>query len=232
MPVVSASAPETSQSVDAVVAFGSRAALRGWPESAALVTCLAPGARPRRDAVLRVELMPVPAALLERLKMLQPGLKTLRVLWSSELAREEVDGLAAAAAAVGVAVRAERIEDPAELPARVRAFEGPADAFWVMPDPLLVTAQNFAVLREYSQASRTPFYAPTEGLAERGATATLAASFRESGRTAASALKARLNGVAAAHVHPARLTVTVNAAAARAAGLDVDAAKGVDRILR
>jgi hypothetical protein len=219
---------------DAIVAFGSRAALRDWPSSALLETCLAPGAKSKRRGgeVLRVDLLPSPPALVASIKKLLPGLTVLRVLWSSEASGADVAELTAAASARGVTVVSERIEDPELLPERVRAFSGRADALWLMPDPALVNAENFAILREYATAARVPFLAPTEGLAEKGATATLAVSFREVGRAAAAALKARLGGGAAQDsVHPDRIAVTVNASAARAVGMDLGAASGVDKTL-
>jgi hypothetical protein len=224
-------APAPAAAPAAIVAFGSRAALSQWPASSLLETCLAPGARPRsRGELLRVDMLPDPEALVDRMRKLLPGLKTLRVLWSSDFESEDAAELIAAARARGVAVLEERIEDPDELPQRVRAFAGKADALWLMPDPALVNARNFAALREYAAAARVPFLAPTEGLAEKGATATLAASFRDNGRAAAAALKARLRGGAPTdRVHPRSLFVTVNASAARETGLSVTEAGGVDR---
>ena len=218
---------------DAIVAFGSRAALSEETRGALLVTCLAPGALPRRaGGVIRVSLIPPEAELVSRLKALLPRLESLRVLWSSEFERGEVDDLAAAAKERGLRVISERIENPEDLPARVRAFSGRADALWLMPDPALVNSQNFHILREYAKAARVPFLAPTEGLAEKGATATLAVSFRDVGRAAAAALKERLAGRAVPdHIHPDRVVVTVNAAAARDVGMDLSAAGGVDRTI-
>ncbi len=218
---------------DAIAAFGSRAALRDWPPGAILVTCLSPGARPtRRGELLRVELLPVPALLIARLRKLLPGLKVLRVLWSSNYEESEVQELAAAGGTQGVEVLSERVADPARLPERLRSLSKPADALWLMPDPALVNAENFATLKEYSTASRVPFLAPTEGLAEKGATATLAAPFRDVGRAAAAALRARLRGEKSrGPARPDRLIVTVNAAAAKEIGLDLTKSEGVDRIL-
>lgn len=218
---------------DAIVAFGSRASLLDFPSDTLLVTCMAPGARPYAEReVLRVELLPEPALLLARLKKLFPGLKVLRVLWTSSFEDPEVGALTEAGQALGVRILSERVTNPARLPEKLRGFTGPADALWLMPDPALVNAVNFEVLKEYAAAKRVPFLAPTEGLAEKGATATLAAPFREVGRTAAVALKRRLDGDEL-HLpaHPRRLVVTVNAAAARAIGLTFGPDAGVDRTL-
>ncbi|MFI5346370.1 MAG: ABC transporter substrate binding protein [Elusimicrobiota bacterium] len=218
---------------DAIAAFGSRAALREWPPGSILVTCLAPGARPtHRGEIIRVELLPAPSLLVARLKKLLPRLKILRVLWSSDFEEGEVRALSEAADAQGLKIVSERVADPGRLPAVLRSLSQPADAVWLMPDPALVNAENFSILKEYSAAARVPFLAPTEGLAEKGATATLAATFRDVGRAAAAALRGRLRGERnRSPARPDRLVVTVNAAAARAAGMDLSSAEGVDKLL-
>lgn len=218
---------------DAIVAFGSRAALSEETQGPLLVTCLAPGApAKRRGELIRVDLLPSEPVLAAALKKLLPRLAVLRVLWSSDFESADVADLTAAAKERGFRVISERIDDPEDLPARVRAFSGRADALWLMPDPALVNARNFQTLREYASASRTPFLAPTEGLAEKGATATLAVSFRDVGRAGAEALKARLGGgPPPGHAHSDRLVVTLNASAAREVGMDRSAALGVDRTI-
>ncbi len=231
VPFIMADGSAPDEAPDAIVAFGSRAAGREWPEAALLEICLAPGLRsPRRERLLRVAMMPEPSALVAGLRKLLPRLKTVRVLWSSDTEDEDVGELSDAAAARGIVVVSERVVNPAALPGSLRAFTGRADALWLMPDPALVNAQNFATLREYAAAARVPFFAPTQGLTEKGATATLAVSFHDIGRAAAAALKSRLRGgPEIGHAHSDRIVITVSEAAARATGLDLAAARGVDR---
>jgi hypothetical protein len=212
-----------------VVAFGSRAALRDWPDGTGVVSCLAPGARPWRGPV--VDLMPDPSALVARLQDLIPSLKVLRVLWSSDSEGDAVADLARAARARGVTVRSEQILEPADLPERLRSLHGRADALWIMPDPAFVNARNFAILREYAAASRVPFLAPTQGLERKGATATVAATFREAGRAAARTLRED-GAFGSRRVHPGRLTVTVSAEQAARTGLDLRRSRGVDEVSR
>ena len=154
------------------------------------------------------------------------------MFWSAPAEEYEIRELTTAAAALGVTILSERIADPAKLPARLRGLTGRADAFWLFPDPGLVTPETFAILREYSYAQKTPFFAPTEGLAEKGATASLSASYFDVGRAAARALRARLSGNdVTVLVHPNTLTVTVNLSAARSVGLALtpEALKKIDR---
>lgn len=214
---------------DGFAAIGGKAAAARFPEGAVVVACLAPSAPP---GVARISLLAAPAAVIERSRALLPRLKTLLVLWSSEAMREDLAALTAAAEARGVAVVSERVERPDSLPSLLRALTTPVDALWLMPDPALVNAENFAVLKEYSAAARVPFLAPTEGLVERGAAATIAVPFRDMGRAAGEVLRARLEGRAApATTYSDRVVVVLNKPAARAAGVDLKAARGVDRSL-
>lgn len=218
---------------DAIVAFGSRAALHPWPSSSLLEVCMAPGARlERRGDLVRVALLPAPDALMARMKRLLPRMRTVRVLWSSEFEEADVDEIAQAAGAQGVRVISERVSSPARLPEALRSFTRRADALWVMPDPALVNAESFATLREYARAARVPFLAPTEGLAQKGATATLAVPFRDVGRAAAAALKSALAGRDGTQtVHPEAVVLTVSESAARDVGLDLKTASGVDQVI-
>ncbi|MBI2387205.1 MAG: hypothetical protein HYV14_14530 [Elusimicrobia bacterium] len=218
--VVSADERPSAQA-SAFVAIGSKAAARRWPRDAVVVACLAPSVGAGRGGALSsVSLLPEPAVLVSRLRALAPKLRVLRVFWSSEASRDDVEALAAAGEGQGLVVLSERIDPPSLLPERLRGLDGPTDGLWLMPDPALVNEQSFATVREYAAARKIPFFGPTEGLAERGASATVAVTFHEMGRAAARALRARLEGRSESEtVHAGRVTVTVNAAAARAAGL-------------
>ncbi len=218
--IVSGDAPLPGQATG-FVAFGSKAAAREWPPDAVVVACLSPSVvAVRDDAVTHVSLLPDPEVLVSRLRLLFPAITVMRAFWSSDSSRDDVSALVKAGADRGVTVLSERVAPPSRLPGHLRGLSGRADAVWLMPDPALVTAENFAILREYAAAEKLPFIAPTEGLAERGATATIAVSFRDMGRAAAESLRARLTGSGEAEfVRAGRVTVTVNASAARLIGL-------------
>jgi hypothetical protein len=220
VPVVAADAPLPAGTW-AFVAVGTRAAARRWPKDSVVVACLAPGIESAEDdPVTRVSLLPDPDVLVKSMRALVPALKVLRVFWSSDGSREDVESLEAAGERAGIVVLSERVFPPSRLPERLRSLDGKADALWLMPDPALVNAENFSILREYAAAQKLPFLAPTEGLAERGATATISVSFRDMGRAAALTLRSRLEGRAGPEISRAgRVAVTVNAPAARAAGL-------------
>jgi ABC-type uncharacterized transport system substrate-binding protein len=99
------------------------------------------------------------------------------------------------------------------LPERLRAVEGKIDAIWLTPDPQIVTPGSFATLREFARADRVMFYAPTAALVDAGATASVAANPRESGRTAALAAKRLLAGGSIEEmIYPENAEIVVNKA--------------------
>lgn len=231
VPVVSLGARLPPQAW-AFAAVGSKAAARAWPRNSVVVACLSPSASAdAEDEITHVSLLADPAVVVDRMLGLAPRLKVLRAFWSSESSRADMEALQKAGAARGVVVLSERVDPPRALPEKLRSLEGKSDVLWLMPDPALVNAENFSILREYAAAEKIPFFAPTEGLAARGATATIAATFRDMGRAAAGALRERLAARSAPEVvYVSRVTVTVNLAAARAAGLGPNFI-GVDKVL-
>lgn len=219
---------EVPGSVKVVLAFGAKAATQPYPGRVTLIYAIAPGLivspKTHPGASIKIMMEPEPGTLLGRLHVIQPRLKRLAVLWTSPGRAATAERLVQMGAARGVVVFAERLEDVGSLPGRLRAFEGKVDAIWLPPDPLLINAGNFEIIKNFSYGNDVPFYAPTEGLAEQGATAAVSVTCDEMGRSMASAAKAALEGAAfSVELHAGKVRVSINRAAAAEAGLDVPA---------
>lgn len=221
-----------------VLAFGGKAALQRYPGRVALIYAIAPGVlvgRKTHDGPsIKVMMEPEPDALLRALAALQPKLKRLAVLWSGSFRAASSERLVKAGAARGVAVSSERLEDADELPGKLRGLKGRVDAIWLPPDPLFINARNFETVKRFSYDNDVPFYVPTEGLAEQGATAGVSVSFAEMGRTMAAAAKAVLAGAGSpGEIYSGKVHVSLNITAAAAAELAVpaEAAKAADRVI-
>lgn len=219
-----------------VAAFGGKAAMRRYPAQVALIYAVVPGllvGDTHRGPSIKIMMEPEADPLLGALTTLQPKLKRLAVLWSSESRAANMANLVERGAARGVAVTAERLEDPDALPDRLRELHGRVDAIWLSPDPLLINAKNFEMIKHFSYGNGVPFYVPTEGLAELGAPAGVSVTYAEMGRTMAGAVKILLRGEKPpAKVYSAKISVCVNRAAAAAAALSVpaDVLKAVDKV--
>ena len=213
-----------------IVTFGTRAALATYPEQAVRIHCMAPGAPgdggQRADRAIRVHMLPPPAQIMAALRVLQPRLSRLGVLRLLPLPEPFAAAMDAAADSNGVEVIVEPLAAPEMLPEHLRALmrEG-VDALWLPPDPLLINPRNIAVIREFSWSNDVPFYAPTSGLAESGAVATVAPSFRQIGCAAARQARHVLDGVKVQRdVFPREHEITVNTHAAERAGSSITAA--------
>lgn len=221
-----------------ILAFGGKAAIQRYPRRATVVYAIAPGLLLDRQIhagpAVKIMMEPEASVLLARMKALQPGLKRLAILWSGASHAGSVERLARAGAALGVEVEAEQLEDADDLPSHLRELKGRADALWLLPDPLLISAHNFAILKHFSYGNDVPFYAPTEGLAEQGATAAVFVSYEEMGRVMAGVATWILGGnPAPTELYVDRAQVSINRAAAAEAelALGAQALKTADRVL-
>lgn len=220
--------PATGSDTRVVVAFGSDAAVRRYPDHATLVVCLAPGL-PGSDVhggpFVLLDMKPPAEDLLGKLRVLQPRLARLGVLWNSDDTRAYLKTLKRAAPALGVQVTELHVADPADVPDVLRAQVGKLDALWLAPDPRLVTPQTFQTVKQFSWDNAIPFYAPTSGLAAAGAAAAVSVGPRELGRQAAALAKRALAGESLPRiVYPEHAELIVNLKSAEKAGLQVDAA--------
>ncbi len=224
---MSSSAVELPLETRVVATFGTRAALASYPETVTRVHCMAPGAsieRARRSAkTAHVHLLPPPSRILETLHLLQPRLRRLGVLQVLKTPKRFISDMRLAAEDHGIEIFNQHLESAKELPEHLRALmKQDIDALWLPPDPLLINPQSISVIREFSWSNDIPFYAPTSGLAQSGATASVAPSFRQIGAAAAIEVRRILAGERIQpDVYPKQIEVTVNQVSAEQAGLSL-----------
>lgn len=227
--------PETTR---VIVAIGGRAALHAYPSGRILVYCLAPGIKRNADeyngSLYNIYMSPNDRIAVAKFKELQPALKRIAVLWSSPLAKDYIRDKTGVAETLGVEIVSDNIHQADELPDHLRALRGTVDAIWLPPDAALVTRQNFTTIRGFALANGIPFYAPSEGLVEQGALASVTPSFNELGALAAeTALKASLGQATLHDIFPEATHVALNLTTAKACHLDIPEAvrKHVNRVV-
>lgn len=211
-----------------VVAFGGRAAAKGYPARVTLVYGMAPGMEIGADThdgkSIRIHMEPAPAVVLARLLELQPRLKKLAFLWSSGGFASFSRAVKKAGAAASVDVSSVRLENSQRLPETLRGLKDPVDAIWLPADPTLVTPQNFEVIRQFSYGKHIAFYAPTEGLVERGATASVSVGYGQIGSAAAETARSVLaGGDVPSDIYVKESEVSVNLTAAKEIALVIPA---------
>ena len=181
-----------------VVAIGGRAALHEYPSGVSVVYCLAPSmdvaaARWAAGRRARVRVVPKPAALIAKVKSLQPAARSVALLWSSAEYDEYASQVAAEGKHAGIEVLAHPVE-PTEILRALPLLRGRAQAVWLAPDPLLVTPAAFRMIAAVTARAGIAFYAPSADLVQEGATAAIAVSPYDMGRAAAGAVRLALAG--------------------------------------
>jgi hypothetical protein len=222
------------------VAFGGRAASYSYPARSVLIYCLAPSVELARgtdeNLRIKVRISPPPDILLAELKDIQPNLKRLTVFWIDSSLSKIFNDMEPVARTLGIELRSAHIDKAEDLPETLRSLKGKTDAMWFIPDPKLVTPNNFAMTKEFSLSNGIPFYVPVDSLVDKGATASVSSSFREmgriSGKLASQALAGTLNN-GTSRVYPEKVSLTLNLTIAAQQGLKVspDVLKKADRVL-
>jgi len=228
-----------TQSERIIVTFGGKAALYPYPAGTTLIYCLAPGLLVRPDqhdgprSKIRVDAMP--DALISNLKDIQPGLKRLAMFWISPFFNETFKDLQRVSQTFGIEIRGVHLESIDELPDSLRAISGHTDALFLTPDPSLITPSVFAVVKEFGHSNNLPLYVPIDSLVDKGASASVAPSFKEMGRRAGKLAAAAMVGNAGNPeiVYPEKSLLTLNLTAAAQSGLQIppDVVKKANRVV-
>ncbi len=214
--------PEIPASARVIVLFGSKAAIREYPDGAVLVYAMASGVMLRTKRSVKISMLPEHRTLLSDLRIIQPELKRLGILWVSPHFKTYASELSEAAKAFGISIESSQMDDESDLPEHLRRLYGKVDAIWLVPDPLLVNPKGLPVFIEFSHANRVPLFVPTGGLTDQGATAAVGPTFREMGRLAAAAAKKALKDEAQeSTIYSSNVEIIINKTAAAQVGLKI-----------
>lgn len=207
-----------------VVTFGIRAMAQQYPRDVNIVSCLAPGyfltQEGRTGSTVRISMLPAFQRVLATIKRIQPQVKRLRVFWMAENYGVFREQFLSAGAEAGVNITTAKASGIDELPALLRDARNEIDAFFLPPDPLLISPESLMIFREFSWSNGIPMYASTKGITKEGASASIGISFAESGASAARVVKGLHAGVPQPAVFfPEKVEITLNSTAARKCGL-------------
>ncbi len=191
-----------------------------------MIYCLAPGTKINPEnhsgGLLKIHTSPSVYLTLSKLKELQPSLKRLAVIWSSDSIQDFIDQRKDIAQRLGIEMVSDRVRNLDDLPDHLRALKGKIDAIWMPPDVAMVTPKNFTTIKEFSLANGIPFYVPSEGLVEQGAMASVTSSFTEIGSLTGKMARQALAGpLDTDRVFPEKIHVAVNLRTAKTCNLNI-----------
>jgi len=112
---------------------------------------------------------PPPRAVLERLRRLAPGVRSVGVLHDPRLSKADADEAEKAGRAVGLKVTTAAVTRHEDVGAALATPGDAVDAWWLFADPAAATDANLTVLVRHGLARRRPVVVPdAHGLREGG----------------------------------------------------------------
>jgi putative ABC transport system substrate-binding protein len=230
--------PRIPSGTRVILAIGGKAALYSYPSGPLLVYCLAPGTKVKAEGhsggLLKIHTNPSVFLTVSKFKELQPSLTRLAVVWAGDSIQDYIDQTKDIAERLGVDMVSDRVLNPNDLPDHLRALKGKVNAIWLPPDAAMVTPKNFATIKEFSLANSIPFYVPSDGLVDQGATASVYCSFGEIGALAAQMVHQALNGALNTdRAFPEKTHLAVNLTAAKVCNLKIssEVLKQADKVV-
>ena len=106
---------------------------------------------------------------LSALKAIVPRAKKIGVIFNPSQMNELVVEARETAKELDLELIASRVDQPEDTPRALRAFASGIDAFWLIPDPTVVTPQAFRAILEFSQKDNVPFFAYNDAFVKAGA---------------------------------------------------------------
>ncbi len=210
---------------DLVLAVGSPALeqlrdLREIPIVYLLVHTPAEWLRGRSD-VTGVGMTISPERWFDAIRSAFPGRTRLGVLYDPERTGGFVRE-AEAAAGQGVSLVTRAVDSPREFYDRLRGLIGLVDAFWMLPDPSVVTPQTAEALFLFSLRQNVPVITFSEQFLAKGATVALLLDFDAMGQQAGEMARRLLDGALPEQIpveSPTKLHLRVNRTVAERLGV-------------
>jgi len=214
--------------VDAVFAVGAQAAwlsrevLPDVPLAFAMVIDWQRYGLGENASGISVEL-PVDA-LLTRFKLLLPGMRRLGIIYSDQAPSRTLADAATAAAELDIELVRHTVSHSEDVPGAYRRIRSEIDALWMVPDPVVVTHDNFRYLANRTLHDGIAFLGFSENFVRAGALLSVSPDYATMGAQAAALLDeiASTKFATPTVQAPIGSSLVVNAETARALGIDVD----------
>jgi putative ABC transport system substrate-binding protein len=164
--------------------------------------------------------------LLTRFKLILPGLKRLGVICGEHTCPLIEQTARPAAEQLGIELVIAPVAHHQAVPGAYRRIRTSIDALWMVPDPLVITRDNFSYLSSRTRHDDVAFLAFSENFVEAGALLSVAPSYATMGAQAAVLVNKMLasKGEAPPVQNPLGSTLVINAETADDLGISMDSA--------
>ena len=213
-----------------VVALGAKAAYaahEGVPEIP-LVFAMVP--QPERYGISGGHITGVsqdvaPAELMAQLHLFTPDVHRIGMILSTENAGGDVERAMAAADAAAFQLKVLRVHGERDVRGAFLGMRDDIDAIWLVPDPEVITPENFRFLREETGRYGMPIIASSEVLVQAGALMCVAPDYEQVGQQAAGLALRIVGGESPVDLpveEPAAVRVVLNRATLDGLGLEIE----------
>lgn len=178
-----------------------------------------------------------PDLVLAQFQLFNPDVRRIGVILGAGTERDSVEDAIATAREGGWQVLVRRVGSERDVRSAFNHLINRVDAFWLLPDPVVVTPANFHLIRNATVRARMPLLAYSETLVEAGALMCVAPDPSRTGEQAADLVREVLAGRTAGVLPPAvpdQPRVVLNRDTQEAIGLHLDPAMldFVDEVVR
>jgi putative ABC transport system substrate-binding protein len=163
--------------------------------------------------------------LLTRYKLVLPHLRRVGLIYSNAMSESYINDARGAAKRLGIHLIEEPVTSADQVAGAYRRMRRDIDAVWMVPDPEVVTRDNFAYLAHRTRNDGIAFLAFSENFVHAGALMSITPNYATMGSQAAALLDRMLHSPEKPNVvqNPLGSRLVVNAATARYVGVDLDA---------
>lgn len=168
---------------------------------------------------------------LRALKEIIPDVRKVGVIYNPKRTSRLVESARNIASAIGIELLPARVDSREDAPRTFRIFAAQGiDAFWLIPDPTVVTPQFFKLIRDYTLTNAIPLLAFSPDFVKAGALLSLSPTYTTIGdQTCRIALKI-LDGVSPSEIpisYPKAYILSFNLKVAKKIGLESIATNAV-----
>ena len=189
------------------------------------------------DNVTGISNNPAPELTLAQFRLFVPKAKTIAFFISESASIEVVSNATETAKSMGFKTKLIRVNSSMELRKSLSYISKEADAIWLLPDPLIITPENFHYISSIATRSKIPVLTNSELLTQAGALMSITPDRSGVGQQAADIINAMLQDEAeygGSTFLPETPHITFNEGTQKNIGLEIDAfAKGfIDEIVQ
>lgn len=166
-----------------------------------------------------------PATQISGLLAALPNIKRLGVIYDPAKTGGLVNKAKRFADKKGLVLVARKAKVPKEVPVLLNTLRGKVDAFWMLPDPTVVTQETLNLLFLFSLEQRVPILTFSDKFLKKGATVAVTLNLRAIGEIAAGMAARVLNGADIQEIPPVaarKADININKEIARKLGTPVN----------